>query len=301
MFSIKYFQDNDNSQGNLLGEEILIDIEEFLLYEWKADKKIYINKKFGKSTCYRWKLLGVKDVCIQGYQRSLNIVLEKVTTENDEYLTQTLKRNKARGAGGIGTLLHKGKLVEVEFGHYSSIYKANTGKHLRSNKRYTSTVQNGEMHKRRLAIVTKVQNNMVQVVPITSQAPDIKDKACFKLEQDTLKATAYFVPEVESWALCSMLQTVAVTRILPIEVTKPYRKPREHPRNSSYRLKISKVDSINLDRALLSAVNLGHYFDFFNTNKELQKELDALKEKLQEALKYKEGCEKHELTLEDLA
>lgn len=301
MFSIKYFQDDDNNQSNFLGEEKLIDIEEFLLYEWKSDKKIYINKKFIKSECYRWKLLGVKDVPAPETVRSLNVILKEVTTENDEYLTQTLKRNKARGAGGIGSLLHKGKLVEVEFGHYSSVYKANTGKHLRSNKRYVSTVQNGEMHKRRLAIVTKVHNNMVQVVPITSQPPDVRDKTCFKLEQDTLKETVYFDPKIDSWVICSMIQTVAVTRILPIEINKSYRKPRERPRNSSYRLKISKTDSINLDKALLSAVNLGQYFDYFNTNKEIQKELIDFKEKLQEALKYKEACEKHGFTLEDLA
>lgn len=301
MFLIKYFQDNDNNPSNFLGEENLIGIQESLLYEGNSHKKIYINKKFIKSECYRWKLLNVIDVSVPNTIRALHVVLGKVLTENDEYLTQTLKRNKARGTGGISSLLYKGKLVEVEFGHYSNVYKANTGKHLRSNKRYPSTIQNGEMHKRRLAIVTKVHNNMVQVVPITSQPPDSKDKSCFKLEADTLKETVYFDPEKESWAICSMLQTVAFTRILPIETSKQFRRHRERPRNSSYRLKISKQDSINLDNALLSAVNLGQYFEYFNTNKELSREVTELREQLEEALKYQRGCEKHQLTLEDLA
>lgn len=301
MFLIKYFQDDDNNQSNFLGEESLIGIEESLLHKGNRDKKIYINKKFIKSECYRWKLLDVRDVSIPETIRALHVILEKVPTENDEYLTQTLKRNKARGIGGIGSLLHKGKLVEVEFGYYSNVYKANTDKHLRSNKRYASTIQNGEMHKRRLAIVTKVHNNMVQVVPITSQPPDSKDKSCFKLEPDTLKETVYFDPAIESWAICSMIQTVAFTRILPIETRKEFRRNRERPRNSSYRLKISKQDSINLDKALLSAVNLGQYFEYFNTNKELNSELIELKKQLAEALKYQKGCEKHQLTLEDLA
>ncbi|WP_155858670.1 hypothetical protein [Acinetobacter sp. BMW17] len=98
--------------------------------------------------------------------------MQETPSIDEEFLTKTLKDNKARGHGGINQLLHKGKIVEVEFGHYHNVFKIAKNKKLGTNKRYKSTVQNGEMHKRRLAIVVKVQpNNMVQVVPITSKEP----------------------------------------------------------------------------------------------------------------------------------
>ncbi|WP_180109578.1 MULTISPECIES: hypothetical protein [unclassified Acinetobacter] len=171
MFLVKYFKGNDDSE-NLLGEEILKNIEECLLYKVDDEKKIYLTKKFSTSACYRWKLLDINDVETLGFSRSLHIILQETTSTDEEFLTKTLKENKARGHGGINQLLHKGKIVEVEFGHYHNVYKIAKNKKLGTNKRYKSTVQSGEMHKRRLAIVVKVQpDNMVQVVPITSKEP----------------------------------------------------------------------------------------------------------------------------------
>lgn len=302
---VRYFKDNDDTQ-NLLGEEILVNIEEFLCYEIEENKKIFINKKFSRFTCYRWKLLAVIDVETDSFVRSVNIILAELPSKDEEYLTQTLKKNKAAGRGGINQLLYKGKIVEVEFGHYFSIYKAN--KKVRTNKRYTSTVQNGEMHKRRLAIVIKVQRNMVQVVPITSKEPtNINDKSCFKLESNTLRETVYFSEDISSWVICPMIQTVSASRILPVEIKARYRNKGEYPRNNSYKLKISKVDTINLEKALLHAVNLSEYYDYYLKNKELVNELEKatlklneLREELDEAIKYKKGCLNAGFSLADL-
>lgn len=307
MFLVKYFKDKDDSE-NLLGEEILKNIEECLLYKVDDEKKIYLTKKFSTSACYRWKLLDINDVEIPGFSRSLHIILQETLSTDEEFLTKTLKENKARGHGGINQLLHKGKIVEVEFGHYHNVYKIAKNKKLGTNKRYKSTVQSGEMHKRRLAIVVKVQpDNMVQVVPITSKEPRSKnDKSCFKLEPETLIESVYFSSEIDSWVICSMIQTVSVTRILPLEKKRKYRKQYEHPRNTSYTFKISKQDSLNLDRALLHAVNLGNYYDYFNKNNELKLEnnelstqIDQLRLELEDAIKYKEACIKASFSLND--
>jgi len=307
MFLVQYFNGNHDSK-NLLGEEIFKNIEECLSYKINDEKKIYLNKKFLNSVCYRWKILNIKDVEIPDFSRSLQIILQEVNSEGEEFLTKTLKDNKARGHGGINQLLHKGKIVEVEFGHYHSVYKINKSKKLGTNKRYKSTVQNGEMHKRRLAIVVKVQpDNMVQVVPITSKEPKSpSDKSNFKLEPKTLNESVYFSKEITSWVICSMIQTVSVTRILPLEKKRRYRQPHEHPRNNSYTFKISNQDSLNLDRALLYAVNLGKYYDYFNKNRELKLEkdeianqIDGLRLELKDALKYKEACIKASLSLDD--
>ena len=42
MFLVKYFKDKDDSE-NLLGEEILKNIEECLLYKVDDEKKIYLT------------------------------------------------------------------------------------------------------------------------------------------------------------------------------------------------------------------------------------------------------------------
>ncbi len=103
-----------------------------------------------------------------------------------------------------------------------------------------------------------------------------------------------------------MIQTVSVTRILPLEKKRKYRKQYEHPRNTSYTFKISKQDSLNLDRALLHAVNLGKYYDYFKKNNELKLEnnelstqIDQLRLELEDAIKYKEACIKASFSLND--
>ncbi|MDN8963537.1 hypothetical protein Q0P11_14895, partial [Staphylococcus aureus] len=77
-------------------------------------------------------------------------------------------------------------------------------KKIGTNKRYSSTIQGGEMHKRRLAIVVKVQpRGQVQVVPITSKFQPDLDKSCFIVERSTLEKTVYSSEDITSWAVCS--------------------------------------------------------------------------------------------------
>ncbi|MDC5398344.1 type II toxin-antitoxin system PemK/MazF family toxin [Acinetobacter baumannii] len=303
-FLIKYFVGNEEKDDKYLGEENLVNIEEFLSFDVTDEKKIYLNKKFSASECYRWKVLEVRDVSAVDQERSLVVFLQSEHNDNEEFLTQTLKRNKKSNHGGINKLLFKGKLVEVEFGHYHSVFKLNND--IRSNKRYTSTLQHGEMHKRRLAIVVKVQGSMVQVVPITSSPASASDKSAFILEPSTLEKTVYYKENHDSWVICSMIQTVSASRILPLEIKRKYREKRDRPRNTLYILRISKKDSINLDRALLHSVNLGEYEQAKLENIKLKAELDekiseneSLIFRLQDAEKYKEFCKRESMEPDD--
>ncbi|HAV5944237.1 TPA: hypothetical protein JI228_18195 [Acinetobacter baumannii] len=304
IFLIKYFMGKEERDDNYLGEENLVNIEEFLSFDVTDEKKIYLNKKFSSSECYRWKVLEVRDVSAADEERSLVVFLQSEHNIYEEFLTQTLKRNKKSNHGGINKLLFKGKLVEVEFGHYHSVFKLNND--IRSNKRYTSTLQHGEMHKRRLAIVVKVQGSMVQVVPITSRPASASDKSAFILEPSTLEKTVYHKENHDSWVICSMIQTVSASRILPIEIKGKYRGKRDRPRNTLYILRISKKDSINLDRALLHSVNLGEYekakLENIKLNAELKEKIsenESLISRLQDAEKYKDFCKRENMEPDD--
>jgi len=303
IFCVKYFKENDTDCENYLGEENSLNIDEILLHNYDENelnqKKIYLNKKFSSSPSYRWKLLEVKEVQYDE-KYCLHIVITPHNSAYEEFLLKTLRRNEKLNRGGLGNILHKGKLVEIEFGHPFRIYKIN--KDIKSNKRYTSTVQNREMNKRRLGIIVKVyKNKTVQVVPITSVIQSDDDKSCFKLEEATLMPTNYFSAEKSSWALCSMIQTISISRILPVEV-KPRYRPKgisSHPRPNNYPLKISKADGINLDKALLHAINLGKYEVLYDEKNELEQEIIELNKRIEDLERYEAFCKKENMNPDD--
>lgn len=307
-FLVRYFElINTSQERKLLGEELLVNIEEHLAYHIEEDKKIFFNKKFSSSNCYRWEILDIEDTENSEYNRILHVLLANKFDKNEEFLSQTLKKNKKAGHGGIGRLLYKGKIVEVEYGHPFQVYKVN--KQIGTNKRYSSTLQGGEMNKRRLAIVVKVQSRgQVQVVPITSKTQPETDKSCFILEKSTLEKTVYFSEDITSWAVCSMIQTVSTTRILPVEIQARHRKKGDYPRDNRYILNLSKMDLINFDLSLLHAINLSKYQEISEQNNELrlklatsEAEISKLKLLIQDIEKYKVFCEKEGIDPDEYA
>lgn len=288
-----------------LGEERLLNIEEYFLPKISGTTPVFLNKKFTSCICYRWKVISVHDINEDGYGRVLEVCLEPKHDSNEEYLSQTLKKNRKSGHKGLQGILYKGKVVEVDFGHTFDIYKCN--RDIRTNKRYPSTVQGGEMHKRRLAVVVNVlPKGQVQVVPITSKEPDSADKTSFQLDQATLEKTIYHSDNIQSWVLCSMVQTVSVNRILPVEVKRSFRRSTERPRNTNYLIKISSVEILNLDRSLLHAIGLSKYENFRLENIEFKKnlcekhaEIQSMVEEVNNLKKYKLFCEKEGMNPDD--
>lgn len=198
---------------NLLGSETLDGVEEALLPA-KTDplKPIFFTKKFSSSTFYRWLVLDVVAQPLQqGSPTTYKVTLERHTQlSKTEYFSYILK---AKGYVGIKNVLHKYALVEVEFGHAPLVGKSNGD--IRSNKRYPDSVQNGNMPKRRLAIVLSASRKgngaVVQVVPISSVPPQPGDKTALDVTASLKSLVNY---KKQSWAICSMVETVAATRII---------------------------------------------------------------------------------------
>tara|TARA_R110000765_G_scaffold425778_1_gene539570 strand:+ start:5112 stop:6122 length:1011 start_codon:yes stop_codon:yes gene_type:complete len=250
---------------------------------------ITITKMFAGQQCHRWE---VKSVDHPKANEIIIGLVPRIPRQPEIYLSQTHKVKRS-----VISLLRKGTLVEVDYGYIPSVKKCSGD--TKSNKRYPDVRQLGEMHKRRLAIVVKASGARVQIVPISSSEPPIGDRACFEMARSSLeKLTHYNDKSKRSFAVCSMIETVALTRILP-PLAKPVRKGgRQEPqRSDGYPHKLSNIDVQALDKALSVTVGIGDYNEIKVKNTELylsnntlnrslvslQEELDANKASLTEA------------------
>lgn len=77
---------------------------------------------------------------------------------------------------------------------------------------YPCNHQDGEMHKRRPAVVVKVDSRGVTVVPITSKEPVAHEynRAIFELEVDSIRDIKELDTGKRSFAVCEMIQTVSL-------------------------------------------------------------------------------------------
>ncbi|MGG6196922.1 type II toxin-antitoxin system PemK/MazF family toxin [Pantoea allii] len=231
-----------------LGKEIHENINEFMLPINYKNTPLFITKKFFGYDIYRWKVeLVLGSVSQKG---RYDIYLSEKNVKSDVYLNETAKKqNKA-----FWGIVKKGAIVIVEFGHIYQI--ANSGGDLKNTYSYPCNHQNGEMHKRRPAIVVSADKNGVKIVPITSQIPDSypDNKGVFKLDKLSTEYINEFSIDKESYVLCEMIQTISPTRILP-----PYSRNRKTNlffRDQSYTRKIIRSDVWELEEALLSSIGL---------------------------------------------
>ncbi|WP_313457145.1 type II toxin-antitoxin system PemK/MazF family toxin [Stenotrophomonas sp.] len=257
---VRYFEEATGPNGqttlSLLGSETLDGVTEALLPGFSPSFMVFCNKKFSRSTTYNWFVarIDAKPACADG-PTSFDVVLqEPYVTSPVEYLNQTIRKS----GSSVEKVLHQGSLVEVDYGFVQSVGKDDGS--LKSNKRYSDTIQKGEMHKRRLCIVVKVRGATIQVVPITSEPSSSTDKTSFKIDSATLSdLTRYGTSGKDSYALCSMIETVSIRRVLPPESFYSVRGNRRQGRNVSYPAALGTADSQRLRAALLHSIGVTDY------------------------------------------
>lgn len=194
--------------SHLLGTETYADIEESLLPKTPAlNKPVFITKKFTGAAAYRWKVQDV--VMAQQGPVVFEVTLSRYAQLLKEYYLPEILRGKA-----IMSVLQKYTIVEVEFGHPPVIGKSDGA--FRSNKRYVDSIQDGNMPKRRLAIVLRATSRqpsgaVVQVVPISSAVPHAGDKTTLEVTSSLSAMSNY---NKQSWAICGMVETVSAGRII---------------------------------------------------------------------------------------
>jgi len=168
---------------------------------------------------------------------------------SEQYLGILLAKSQGRASHH----LWRGKLVEVDFGHYASfVTTVATRGRVGVNPDH---LLRGEMHKRRLAVVVSVGRSLVQVVPVTSIVPAEADKTAFELSNETLsKLHFYGGSKKRSFVLGGMVMSVSVDRILAPEVT---RTGGAAVRN--YRVVINRRELHALSAALAHATGISDY------------------------------------------
>lgn len=248
------------------------------------DHQITITKFFERQPFYRWKVESVEHL---SSTETVIHLSPRRSCAREVFLVDTYERR-----GRVDQLLRKGTLVEVEYGYTPSV-KKRCGT-LKSNRRYPDQKQPGEMHKRRLGIVVKVTGKLVQLVPVSSQVPSAGDKGCFELSSDSIEKMVHYNAVDENgdpkkaFAICSMIETVSLTRILP-PLAFPLRSNRlSRPvRSEGYPYRLNPIDREALDGALSHVTGIGDYLklrrernEFYEQNKANNEEIERLREEL---------------------
>lgn len=257
---IRYFEQvKDLATGTVslspLGKETHESISEALM-PGSGHHKIFCIKKFTGVANYRWYVEGVALLTAPGaVPAEFTVTLSKIfTTVPEEYLQQTLKKTGYR----LNNVLQFGTLVEVDYGFIQTIGREDGA--LRTNKRYCDTLQKGEMHKRRLAIVVRANRGVCQVVPVTSDAPGTSDKTCFQLSRATLDQLTFWGSSgKDSWAICQMVESVSVNRVLPPATEYLVRGQTRRGRNIHYALRLTEAEKGLLKTSLLHSIGVTDY------------------------------------------
>ncbi|KMQ77081.1 hypothetical protein ACS33_16660 [Edwardsiella ictaluri] len=230
-------------EGNdtLLGTEAYQSITEITLpLPDDGGHKITLTRFFSGQTSHRWLVERV-----QHSDEQVDLFLTPRTECADEiFLAKTYSAKRT-----VAARITKGTLVEVEYGFIQST-KRLTGK-ISSIKRYPDLVQNGEMHKRRLAIVVNSRLPTLQVIPVTSVHPKTGDKTIFEISEDSLSSLVHYNnPAIRSFGLGSMIQTVSLRRVLPPMTIQGGRRYRD----VSYTHRLNRDDMKALEAAITVAV-----------------------------------------------
>lgn len=284
MIRINYFEFYNYQTEILLGHVILNGINEIItpLFRDNIDKEnfypVFITKSFIGRKEHRWEIKSSKIQTLSENNIIINIWLSPKNVSDDIYLSQTLKNKNYKSAKSI---LYLGKIIIVEFGHIFSCVTLDAS--IKTNKRYPDNIQQGEMHKRRPAIVVKADDRGVKVIPLTSKKPhDLAvNSSIFKLSDESIKHIGDLAKK-ETYALCDMIQTICVTRILPPLFKLNTRK--RYYRHEDYRASICRNDRKLLDKGLLSSISKNKLYseleDLKIKNNKLESEIYHLKNNL---------------------
>ena len=264
----------DPSKELVLGSIFLENIDEVLIPINEKNTPFFITMKFSGNECSRWKVnfvLGVK-------KNQWGIWLSPKEDNNVEYLSDTLLRQRKKSSL---QLIRKGTIVIVEYGHIYKVLNFESG--LSGSNMYPCSIQKGEIHKRRPAIVVGEDSSGVKVVPITSSPPTGSGvvHSIFELESKSTDNISEFTPGRQSFALCGMVQNISHNRILPPTIRESGSKT--FSANYRYPRKLSRNDLIALDNGLLSLIGMPklkeNHINLSNENKEKNKELIESQEK----------------------
>jgi len=232
----------------VLGAESYDGVEEVLLpLKPSQGKPIFFTKKFLGRSEYRWEVLDVGEDSSAAVRTYYVILNQRDQVDKADYLQKIVTAPRH----GVFTL-NEWAIVEVDFGHHLDVGKENG--HIRSNKRYVDTQHRLSMPKRRLAIVTKVvsrvNHELVQVIPISSRQPHLSDNTCVDVTRSLSQMVHY---QKQSWAVCQMIEAVPASRILAPLIKRVAHAPAVRDQAFTNRLHAATRPAVK--DAMMHAVN----------------------------------------------
>lgn len=256
-------------------------------------------KKFHGWTCRRWRVDSVEHVSPVGQVPThFEVYLTEAPAPVPEvYLYETLKKASSR----IHDVLFHGTLVEVDFGFAPGAAMPNGS--ITDGEGYFDGLQPGEMHKRRLAIVTATARTTVQVVPVTTVEHDDRDKSSFRVTSLPADLVHYHSKE-PCWALCGMTQSVGTQRILPPLSRYLTRGTSQHGRHQGYPLRLDANDARSLKSAIAHASGVSDYEalrQMATRQAEVAAENERLRTELSQAAVFRQVALDAQATPEDAA
>jgi len=247
---VRYLKISGGIVSGVLGVELLTNIQMASVPGSSADR-VFVTRSFSGNAVTTWEVVRVTALLpAPGQPTIVEVSLRPhVPYPPEEYLGALLSKNQGRASHH----LHRGKLVEVDFGHHASFVTTAA----LNGKTVVNPDQSlrGEMHKRRLAVVVNVRRSLVQVVPVTSIVPAVADRTVFELSRETLsKLHFYGGSGKRSFVLCGMVESVSVDRILAPEVAHI-----QGVAVRNYRVVVSRSEFHALDAALTHGTGVAGY------------------------------------------
>jgi uncharacterized protein YifN (PemK superfamily) len=280
---IRYMKNISGATGVhqvLLGQEIFDDICEALIPRVDPNSKAFLVKRFHGVNNYRWDIESVTNISSSNAPIIYEVILSQYAAAQPiVYLSTTQKKTSAP----LNKIIRPYSLVEIEYGFFQDVIKDNGD--VRTNKRYTNTLQKGEMRKRRLGIVIKVNNSTLQVIPTTADPSQAGGKNVVELDQGTLSLLDFYGGGKRSFALCDMIATVSSNRIYPPA------QAGTKIRSTSYRLKLSKSERSSVIIAMIQSSGYDTYIDDLKELADLRHSNAVLKAEIEKLNVYKKLAE----------
>lgn len=227
----------DHQNGKRLGKRTYDGISHTIIPAFKASgHDIFITKNFSKEPNYRTWLIK----SIEYSKTGVEIQLEGLSSPESVVAYADKQRQNFK------MFIRKHNIVEVDFGHESSLFSLNEGP--QKNTLFTHSLMPGEMHKKRPCIVMGTRADSITVIPLTTK--NYQNPKHIPLSAASFHNLHARYSETPSFAALDMIQTVSAHRVYP---------PREAEggkyRHQYSRYKLSESDSKAIDTALADIYN----------------------------------------------
>ncbi|PTB86848.1 hypothetical protein C9940_00510 [Pseudidiomarina aestuarii] len=217
-----------------LGSTVNTGIREALIPAFSSSHDIYITISFDSRPGINiWHITNLEYK--EGYAVATLEEAEEITSLAT-YITSQTQRS-------VKKYLQKYSIVEVDFGFFSQNFNCEEGK-FEKNLFNSSSILPGELHKKRPCIVLAVDDNRVQVMPLSTSSRATADKNNLEIDPSSFDNFAIRYKEKPSYALCGMIQTVSIHRVYP-----PRNDYGKHEHKYS-RFKLCSVDQEKLNAVL---------------------------------------------------